>query len=128
MIVVTGERIEGQRIAKTLGIVRGSTVRGTHLGRDIMAILRNLVGGEIDEYTKMLAESREQALDRMMTDAKRIGGNAVIQTRFSTSSISKGAAEILVYGTAVIVEDEVAEAAPQCPQPEQAASADLPAE
>ena len=109
MIVVTTEDIAHKRIVKTLGLVRGSTVRATHVGRDILAVLRNLVGGEIGEYTKMLAESREQALDRMMTDAKRLGANAIISMRFSTSSISAGASEILVYGTGVIVEEEQTE-------------------
>lgn len=105
MIVVTSEHIHGKRIVKTLGMVRGSTVRGMHIGRDLIAFLRNMVGGEIEEYTKMLAEVREQALDRMMHDAERLGGNAVISTRYSTCEIAKNAAEILVYGTAVIVED-----------------------
>lgn len=106
MIVATTHTIAGKRIVKTIGIVRGSTVRARHAGRDLLAFLRNLVGGEIQEYTKMLAESREQALDRMMSDAKKIGANAVVGARFSTSDIAAGAAEILVYGTAVIVEDE----------------------
>lgn len=105
MIVVTTEQIQGKRITKTLGMVRGSTVRCMHLGRDIVAILRNLVGGEIEEYTKMIAEAREQALDRMIHDAERLGANAVVCVRYGTSDISKGAAEILVYGTAVIIED-----------------------
>jgi len=106
MIVVTAESIHGKRIVKTFGMVRGSTVRGTHVGRDILAILRNLVGGEIGEYTKMLAEAREQALDRMMENAEKLGANAIIATRYGTSDISHGAAEILIYGTAVLVEDE----------------------
>ncbi len=106
MIVVTSSEIPGKKIVRTLGIVRGSTVRATHIGRDIMAVLRNIVGGEVNEYTKMLAESREQALDRMMSDAKRLGANAVTSARFATSSISAGAAEILVYGTAVYIADE----------------------
>ena len=106
MIVVTSPDIPGKKVVRTLGIVRGSTVRATHIGRDIMAVLRNIVGGEVNEYTKMLAESREQALDRMMSDAKRLGANAVISARFATSSISAGAAEILVYGTAVYAIDE----------------------
>jgi uncharacterized protein YbjQ (UPF0145 family) len=105
VIVVTSDSIHGKRVIKTLGIVRGSAVRGMHLGQDIIAFLRNLVGGEIEEYTKMLAETREQALDRMMTDAARLGGNAVVCMRYSTSDIARGAAEILTYGTAVIVED-----------------------
>ena len=106
MIVITSNSIVGKRIVKTVGIVRGSTVRATHIGKDILAIFRNIVGGEVGEYTKMLAESREQALDRMMADAKRVGANAVIAVRYGTSDISNHAAEILVYGTAVVIEDE----------------------
>lgn len=105
MIVVTSQNISGKKIINTLGMVRGSTVRGKHVGKDILALFRNLVGGEIDEYTKMLAEAREQALDRMIDSARKLGGNAVVDTRFSTSSITSGAAEILIYGTAVVVED-----------------------
>jgi uncharacterized protein YbjQ (UPF0145 family) len=96
----------GKRITKTLGLVRGTTVRAHHVGNDILSYLRNLVGGELGEYTKMLAEAREQALDRMMTDAERMGANAIVDARFSTSDIAAGAAEVLVYGTAVLVEDE----------------------
>ena len=106
MIVVTTPDIFGKHVTKTLGMVRGSTVRCRHLGKDVLAILRNLVGGEIEEYTKMLAEAREQALDRIISDAKKIGANAIVCTRYSTSDIANGAAEILVYGTAVIVEDD----------------------
>ncbi len=106
MIVATSEHINGKRVVKTLGVVRGSTVRATHLGKDILASLRNLVGGEVTEYTKMLAESREQALDRLMSDARKLGANAVISARYSTANISSRAAEILIYGTAVIVEDQ----------------------
>ena len=106
MIVVTTESIHGKRVVKTLGMVRGSTVRGMHLGRDILAVFRNLVGGEIEEYTKMLAEAREQALDRMMADARKLGANAIVATRYGTSDITSGAAEILIYGTAVILADE----------------------
>jgi uncharacterized protein YbjQ (UPF0145 family) len=105
VIVVTSEFIQGKRIVKTLGIVRGSTVRSMHVGRDILAIFRNLVGGEIEEYTKMLAEAREQALDRMIHDAERLGANAIICMRYSTSDIARGAAEILIYGTGVLIED-----------------------
>ncbi|MBI1320835.1 MAG: heavy metal-binding domain-containing protein [Candidatus Hydrogenedens sp.] len=105
MIVASTDDIPGKRIVKTLGLVRGSTVRGKHLGKDILAVLRNLVGGEITEYTKMLAESREQALDRMIDDARRLGATAVVGVRFASASITTGAAEILVYGTAVIIEE-----------------------
>jgi len=94
-----------KNVARTLGLVRGSTVRCMHLGMDIMAMMRNLVGGEIEEYTKMLAEAREEALDRMVADAEALGANAVVGMRYATSDIASGAAEILAYGTAVVVED-----------------------
>jgi uncharacterized protein YbjQ (UPF0145 family) len=106
MMLVTTSTIAGKRMKKTLGLVRGNTIRARHIGHDFMAGLRNLVGGEITDYTKMLAESREQALDRMTEDAKQLGANAVINVRFSTSSVMNGAAELLAYGTAVVVEDE----------------------
>ena len=105
MIVVTTETVPGKKIVKTLGLVRGNTTRARHIGRDIMAGLKNIVGGEITEYTKLMAESREQALDRMSAEAKRLGANAVVGSRFTTSFISAGAAELLVFGTAVVVED-----------------------
>jgi len=101
MIVVTTDRIEGKQVVKTLGLVRGSTIRARHLGRDVMAGLRNIVGGEITDYTKMLAESREQALQRMVEQAESMGANAIIGTRFVTSMVMSGAAELLAYGTAV---------------------------
>ena len=106
MIIYTTEAIPGKRIAKTLGLVRGNTIRARHVGRDILAALRNLVGGEISEYTKLMGESREQALDRMCDEAKRMGANAIVGMRFSTSYLSAGAAELLAYGTAVIVADD----------------------
>jgi uncharacterized protein YbjQ (UPF0145 family) len=106
MIVVTTGEIAGKRIVRTLGLVRGNTVRARHLGRDVLALLRNVVGGEVSEYTKLLAESREQALDRMVAEARSLGANAVVQTRFMTSVVIQGAAELLAYGTAVVVEDE----------------------
>ncbi|MEM7362630.1 MAG: YbjQ family protein [Pseudomonadota bacterium] len=106
MIIVTSETIPGQRIVKTLGIVRGNTVRARHVGKDIMAGLRNLVGGEIHEYAKLIAESREQSLDRMAAEAESLGANAVIATRFTTSMIAQGAAELLAVGTAVVVEED----------------------
>ncbi len=108
MIVVTDNHIAGKRIVRTLGLVRGNTIRARHLGRDVLAILRNLVGGEISEYTKMFAEAREQALDRMVEEARDLGANAVIMTRFATSELMQGASELLAYGTAVIVEDDSA--------------------
>ena len=104
MIVTTTETISGKKVVKTLGLVKGNTIRARHLGRDIVAGFRNIVGGEIIEYTKMLAESREQALDRMQEEAKKLGANAVVGMRFITASIMGGAAELLAYGTAVIVE------------------------
>jgi len=106
MIVVTSSGIQGKRIVQTLGLVKGNTVRCRHLGKDVLAVFRNMVGGEIEEYTKMLAESREQALDRMAEDAQRLGANAIVDVRFGTSNITQGAAELMVYGTAVVVEDE----------------------
>ena len=104
MIVVSSGQVEGKTITKTLGMVKGSTVRARHLGRDITASLRGLVGGEIEEYTKLMAEAREQAIHRMGEEAEKIGGNAIVDTRFMTSMVMSGAAEILVYGTAVVVE------------------------
>jgi len=106
MIIVTTDFIAGKRIVKTLGFVRGSTIRARHLGKDIIAGLRTLVGGEIHEYTKLLAEAREQALDRMREEAASLGANAIIMVRFATTEVATNAAEILVYGTAVIIEDE----------------------
>lgn len=105
MIVVTTDRIHGKRVVETLGLVRGNSIRSRHLGKDIMASLRNLVGGEISEYTKMMGEVREQALDRMVDEAEALGGNAILAVRFSTSEVMKAAAELMAYGTAVIVED-----------------------
>jgi len=104
MILSTTGTIEGKRIAKHLGVVKGNTIRARHLGRDIMAGLRLMVGGEITDYTKMMAEAREQALDRMVESAQDRGANAIVEIRFSTSTVMQGAAEILVYGTAVVVE------------------------
>lgn len=105
MMIVTSNEIPGKRIVKTLGMVRGNTIRARHVGRDIMAALRNVIGGEVTDYTKMLAEAREQALDRMIEEASKIGANAVISLRFATSMVMQGAAELLAYGTAVVVED-----------------------
>jgi len=106
MIVVTTDEIPGYRIKEVFGLVRGNTVRARHVGRDIMAGLRTVVGGEVVEYTKMLAESREQALDRLIEEAERLGANAVVGLRFITSFVLQGAAELLAYGTAVRVEKE----------------------
>lgn len=106
MIVVTSETVAAHRIVKTLGLVRGNTIRARHVGKDIIAGLRNIVGGEIHEYTKLMAESREQTIDRMVAEATRLGANAVVATRFTTSVIVGGAAELLAVGTAVLIEPE----------------------
>jgi uncharacterized protein YbjQ (UPF0145 family) len=106
MIVCTTDSIAGKRVVRTLGLVRGNTVRARHIGRDIAAALRNVVGGEVSEYTKLLGEAREQALDRMVEEAESLGANAVIEVRLSTSEVMSAAAELLAYGTAVVVEDE----------------------
>ncbi len=104
MIIVTTPDITGMRIVRTLGLVRGNTIRARHVGKDILAIFRNLAGGEIHEYTKMMAESREQAIDRLVEDAESLDANAVVGLRFQTSMIQAGAAEMLCYGTAVVVQ------------------------
>lgn len=104
MIVVTTAEVPGMRVSETLGLVRGNSIRARHLGRDIMATLRNLAGGEIREYTKMLAEAREQAIDRMIEEAQVLDADAVIVVRFQTSMVVSGAAEMLCYGTAVRLE------------------------
>lgn len=106
MIVVTSETIANKQIVKTIGLVRGNTVRARHIGKDIMAGFRSIVGGEIHEYAKLIAESREQSIDRMVKEATELGANAIITTRFSTSVMMAGAAELLATGTAVVVEDE----------------------
>jgi len=106
MIVVTTDAIPGCGIVRTLGLVRGNTIRTRHLGKDILAAFKNLVGGEVMEYTKMLAESREQAIDRMIADAEKLGANAIVGLRFTTASMMQGAAELLAYGTAVVIEEE----------------------
>lgn len=106
MILTTTEQINGKKIKQILGIVKGNSVRARHIGKDIIAALKNVVGGEIEEYTKLLAEAREQSMDRMIDSAKQLGANAIVGIRFSTTYIMQNAAEILVYGTAVIVEDE----------------------
>jgi len=101
MVLTTQDELSGYTITETLGIVRGNSVRARHIGKDIMAGLRNVVGGEILEYTKLLAESREQAIDRMMEDAAAMGADGIVCVRFTTSSIMQAAAELFVYGTAV---------------------------
>ena len=104
MIVVSSHTIAGKSIKKTLGIARGNTIRARHIGKDILAGLKNVFGGEIEEYTKLMAEAREQALDRMIEHARQMGANAIVDVRFSTSYIMGAASEILAFGTAVIIE------------------------
>jgi uncharacterized protein YbjQ (UPF0145 family) len=104
MLLSTTNEIPGKTIVKHLGMVRGNTIRSRHIGRDILAGLRNLVGGEVTEYTKLMAEAREQAMDRMIEHATELGANAIVAIRFSTAEVMHNAAEILVYGTAVVVE------------------------
>ena len=104
MILVTTFEVPGKKVKETLGMVKGNTIRARHVGKDITAALRNLVGGEIVEYTKMLAEAREEAIGRLVEQAEQMGANAVVGLRFTTSSATQGAAELLAYGTAVVVE------------------------
>jgi uncharacterized protein YbjQ (UPF0145 family) len=104
MIITTSGQIEGKTIARTVGLVKGSTIRARHLGRDVMAGLRGLVGGEISEYTKMMAEAREEAIQRMVEDAEKKGANAIVSMRFGTSMVMQNAAEVLAYGTGVVLE------------------------
>ena len=104
MIIVNTPEIHNKKIAETLGIARGSTVRARNVGQDIFAGLKNIIGGEISEYTKLQAQSREQALQRMIEDAERMGANAIVNVRLTTSMVMQGCSEILAYGTAVVVE------------------------
>jgi uncharacterized protein YbjQ (UPF0145 family) len=104
MIVITSSTLPGKEIKKSFGVVRGNTVRARHLGKDIIAGFKTMVGGEIQEYTKLMAESREQSIDRMVEEANALGANAIVDVRFSTSYIMSNVAEILVYGTAVYAE------------------------
>ena len=106
MIVVNTEFIPDKKIKEIKGLVQGNTVRAKHVGRDIIAGLKNIVGGELKAYTELLVESRQEALERMLAQAEKLGANAVINVRFATSSITSGAAELYVYGTAVVLEDE----------------------
>ncbi len=101
MIITSVPTVPGQEIASSLGIARGSTVRARNIGRDIFAGLKNIIGGEIHEYTKLLADSRENALERMIKDAEKMGADAVVNVRFTTSAVMQGASEIMAYGTAV---------------------------
>ena len=104
MILVNTEEIPGYRIVEVKGLVQGNTVRAKHVGRDILAGFKNIVGGELTGYTELLVESRRQALERMLAQAEQLGANAVTNVRFATSSITQGAAELYVYGTAVVIE------------------------
>ena len=103
MLLSNLEIVPGKRVTKHLGLVQGSTVRAKHVGKDLFASLKNIVGGELKGYTELLSESRQEALERMIREAEKIGANAVVNVRFSTSSISQGAAELFAYGTAVKV-------------------------
>ncbi len=105
IVVVTSPTIPGRSIIQTLGLVTGNAIRARHIGKDVLAVLRNIVGGEIDEYAKLLAESREQALDRMIQKADNFGANAIVSMQFSTSVIMGGAAEMMAYGTAVVIKN-----------------------
>ena len=105
MIYVSTNDFPGKKILKTLGMVRGNTIRARHVGRDILAALKNVVGGEIEDYTKMMAEAREQSIDRMIREAEQLGANAIVGVRFATSYMMSNASEILVYGTAVLIEE-----------------------
>jgi uncharacterized protein YbjQ (UPF0145 family) len=106
MLITTQDELADYRITETLGLVKGNTIRARHVGKDIMAGLRNLVGGEITEYTKMLAESREQAIDRMVASAEALGADAIVAMRFTTSAVMQGSSELLAYGTAVKIRKE----------------------
>jgi uncharacterized protein YbjQ (UPF0145 family) len=104
MMISTADTLPGYRIIECIGLVRGNTIRARNLGRDILAVFKNLVGGEISDYTKMLAETREQALDRAVEEATLMGANAIVALRFASAEIMSGAAELLAYGTGVVVE------------------------
>lgn len=106
MILVTTHEVHGRRVDQVLGLVRGNTIRGRHVGHDFQAVLRNMAGGEIKEYTKMMAEAREQSIDRMVDEAEALGADAVLSLRFQTCEVMKGAAEMLCYGTAVTLHPE----------------------
>jgi len=105
MLITNIESVPGQTIVKHMGLVQGSTVRAKHVGKDILAGLKNIVGGELKAYTELLQDAREQATQRMIEQAQGMGANAITNVRFATSSITAGAAELFVYGTAVVIED-----------------------
>lgn len=104
MILTTSSQVHGKTIKKTVGLVRGSTIRARHVGRDIMATIRGMVGGEISDYTKMMADAREEAIQRMIQDAERQGANAIVDMRLGTSMVMQGSAEVIAYGTGVVLE------------------------
>ncbi|HBC46459.1 MAG TPA: hypothetical protein DEO84_09890 [candidate division Zixibacteria bacterium] len=106
MILASTDEIKGKRITEVLGLVKGNTVRARHIGQDFMAFLRNIVGGEVRNYTKLIAESREQAIDRMVAEAEALGANGVVGVRLITASIMQGSSELLAFGTAVKLADE----------------------
>ncbi len=106
MIITTGDAIPGKRIIRIVGLVKGNTVRTRDIGKDILAAFKNITGGEIRQYTKLMAEAREQCLDRMRGNATELGANAVVGVRFMTSSVMQNAAELLAFGTGVVIEDE----------------------
>ncbi len=108
MILVNTEFIPGYRVLETKGLVQGNTIRAKHLGRDIAAGFKNLVGGELKGYTELLTESRRQAIERMIGQAQQLGANAVVNVRFTTSAVTQGAAELYAYGTAMVVEEDAA--------------------
>jgi uncharacterized protein YbjQ (UPF0145 family) len=112
MIVVNTDSVAGARTIRTFGIVKGNTVRACHFGEDLVAFLKNLVGGEVAEYTEVISQAREQALDRMIEEARSLGANAVVGLRFSNTYVTQGTAEIMAYGTAVLIEDLPSETAP----------------
>ncbi len=104
MIVVNTETIQGFAILEVKGLVQGNTIRAKHLGRDLMAGLKNLVGGELRGYTELMTEARREAMERMIAQAQQLGANAIVNARFTTSAVTQGAAELYAYGTAVVVE------------------------
>ncbi|WP_238998496.1 YbjQ family protein [Nocardioides limicola] len=106
MFITNTETVPGARIARSLGLVQGSTVRAKHLGRDIMSGFKNLAGGELTAYTELLTESRNEAITRMIAHAQQLGANAVVNVRFTTASVAAGAAEMYAYGTAVVLEND----------------------
>ncbi len=107
MIIVNTETVVGKKIVKLCGLVQGNTIRAKHVGRDIAASFKNMLGGELTGYTELLTEARRQAMERMIAQANQLGANAIVNVRFSTSAITQGAAELYVYGTAVILEDDI---------------------